>query len=570
MHVARVRRVHEGKEYVSVLLRQSYREGPKVKHRTLASLTALPATVVDAIERSLRGERLVPAGAAFRIVRSLAHGHVAAVLGTLRSLGLETLLDRRPSRQRDLAVALIAGRVVRPASKLATARLLGQTTLGEVMAVAGATEDELYGALDWLLARQDRVERALAARHLAAGSLVLYDLTSTYVEGSHCPLARHGYSRDHRPDRPQIEFGLLTDARGCPIAVEAFAGNTADPATVEAQVEKLRLRYGLTDIVLVGDRGMLTSARIERLREVDGIGWVSCLRSPAIRALVEAGDLQLGLFDEANLAEISSPAFPGERLVVCRNPALAAERARKREALLVDTETLLARVARLVERGRLRTAAAIGLRAGRVVDAKEMAKHFELDIGDGQFAYRRRADAIAAEAALDGLYVVRTSVGPERLDPATVVETYKRLAVVERDFRMLKGDDLAVRPIFHWREDRVRAHLFLCFLAAYVRWHLEQAWAPLLFRDETPPVRTDPVAPRDRSAGASRKDREHVTADGFPVHSFRTLMAELATLTRNRVVPAGTDERATFDVLTEATPLQARAFELVGVSPASL
>ena len=297
---------------------------------------------------------------------------------------------------------------------------------------------------------------------------------------------------------------------------------------------------------------------------------MSCLRSPAIRALVEAGDLQLGLFDETNLAEISSPAFPGERLVVCRNPALAAERARKREALLVDTETLLARVARLVSRGRLRSAAAIGLRAGRVIDAKKMAKHFELDIGDGQFAYRRKADAIAAEAVLDGLYVVRTSVGPERLDPAAVVETYKRLAVVERDFRMLKGDDLAVRPIFHWREDRVRAHLFLCFLAAYVRWHLEQAWAPLLFRDETPPVRTDPVAPRDRSTGASRKDREHVTADGFPVHSFGTLMAELATLTRNRVVPAGTDERVTFDVLTEATPLQARAFELVGVSPASL
>ena len=570
MHVARVRRVHAGKEYVSVLLRQSYREGHSVKHRTLASLTALPATVVDAIERSLRGERLVPAGAAFRIVRSLAHGHVAAVIGTLRSLGLETLLDRRPSRQRDLAVALVAGRVVRPASKLATARLLGVTTLGEVMAVAGATEDELYGAMDWLLARQARVERALAARHLAAGSLVLYDLTSTYVEGSHCPLARHGYSRDQRPDRPQIEFGLLTDARGCPIAVEAFAGNTADPATVEAQVEKLQRRYGLTDIVLVGDRGMLTSARIERLREVGGIGWVSCLRAPAVRRLVEAGDLQLGLFDETNLAEITSPEFPGERLVVCRNPALAAERARKREALLVDTETLLAAVARLVSRGRLRSAAAIGLRAGRAVDQKKMAKHFELDIGDGQFAYRRKADAIAAEAALDGLYVVRTSVRPERLDTAAVVETYKRLAVVERDFRMLKGDDLAVRPIFHWREDRVRAHLFLCFLAAYVRWHLEQAWAPLLFHDETPPERTDPVAPRERSAGAARKDREHVTADGFPVHSFGTLMAELATLTRNRVVPAGTDERATFDVLTEATPLQARAFELLGVSPASL
>ena len=570
MHVARVRRVHGGKEYVSVLLRQSYREGHSVKHRTLASLTALPATVIDAIERSLRGERLVPAGEAFRIVRSLAHGHVAAVLGMLRSLGLETLLDRRPSRQRDLAVALVAGRLVRPASKLATSRLLGVTTLGEVMAVAGATEDELYGAMDWLLARQDRVERALAARHLSAGSLVLYDLTSTYVEGSHCPLARHGYSRDHRPDRPQIEFGLLTDARGCPIAVEAFAGNTADPATVEAQVEKLRVRYGLTDIVLVGDRGMLTSARIERLRETGGIGWVSCLRAPAIRRLVDAGDLQLGLFDERNLAEITSPEFPGERLVVCRNPALAAERTRKREALLAATEDALGKVAASVDRGRLRDAAAIGLRAGRVVNAKKMAKHFELDIADGVFAYRRRTDAIAAEAALDGLYVVRTSVSEERLDAPAVVATYKRLSAVERDFRALKGDDLAVRPIFHWREDRVRAHLFLCFLAAYVRWHLEAAWAPLLFRDEAPPARHDPVAPPRRSAGAIAKERDHRTPDGLRVGSFRTLMAELATLTRNRVVPAGLGEEAAFDVLSEPTPLQARAFELIGVAPASV
>ena len=570
MHVARVRRVHEGREYVSVLLRQSYREGPKVKHRTLASLTALPATVVDAIERSLRGERLVVAGEALRIVRSLAHGHVAAVLGTLRRLGLEALLDRRPSRQRDLAVALVASRVVRRASKLATARLLGQTTLGEVLGVAGATEDELYGALDWLLERQARVERSLAARHLGAGSLVLYDVTSTYVEGSHCPLAAHGYSRDHRPDRAQIVFGLVTDERGCPIAVEAFSGNTADPATLETQIDKIRTRFGLTELVLVGARGMLTSARIERLREVGGIGWVSCLRAPALRRLVEAGDLQLGLFDETDLAEITSAEFPGERLVVCRNPVLAAERARKREALLVETETVLARVAAMVSRGRLKTAAAIGLRAGRVVDAKKMAKHVELTIADGVFAFERKEASIAQEAALDGLYVVRTSVSAERLGTSAVVETYKRLAAVERDFRALKGDDLAVRPIFHWREDRVRGHLFLCLLAAYVRWHLEAAWAPLLFRDESPPERTDPVGPRGRSAAARRKDRDHVTPDGFPVHSFGTLMSELATLTRNRVIPAGADERAAFEVLAEATPLQARAFELIGVSPASM
>jgi hypothetical protein len=570
MHVARVRRVHGEREYVSVLLRQSYREGSSVKHRTLASLTALPETVIDAIERSLRGERLVPAEAALRIRRSLPHGHVAAVLGMLRSLGLPALLDRRPSRMRDLAIALVAGRLIAPASKLATAALLGQSTLGACLGVEGADENELYGAMDWLLARQARVERALAARHLARGSLVLYDLTSVYVEGSHCPLARHGHSRDHRPDRPQIEFGLLTDSRGCPVAVEAFPGNTADPATVEAQIEKLRDRFGLTDIVLVGDRGMLTSARIERLREIGGIGWVSCLRAPAIRGLVEAGDLQLSLFDERDLAEITSPEFPGERLVVCRNPALAAERARKREALLVATEKALGTVAGMVGRGTLRTAAAIGLRAGRVVNEKKMAKHFELEVADGRFAFRRRTDAIAAEAALDGLYVVRTSVPAERLGTSAVVETYKRLSAVERDFRALKGDDLAVRPIFHWREDRVRAHLFVCFLGAYVRWHLEAAWAPLLYRDEAPRVRTDPVAPPERSVEALAKERNHRTPDGLRAGSFATLLAELATLTRNRVVPVGADERAAFDLPSEPTPLQARAFELIGVSPASV
>ncbi len=569
MHVARVRHVQGGREYTSILLRQSYRVGRQVKHRTLASLTALPPAVIDAIERSLRGERLVAAGDAFRIVRSLPHGHVAAVYGMLRALDLPTLLERRSSRERDLAVAMVVARLLAPCSKLATARTLGQSTLGQVLGVADATEDELYGALDWLLARQARVERALAARHLASGSLVLYDVSSTYVEGSHCPLAAYGHSRDHRPDRRQIVFGLVTDEAGCPVAVEAFAGNTADPATLEAQIEKVRTRFGLTDIVLVGDRGMLTSARIARLKELGGIGWVSCLRAPAIRSLVEAGDLQLSLFDERNLAEITSPEFPGERLVVCRNPALAAERARKREALLAATEAALATVARLVERGRLRSAAAVGLRAGRVVDAKKMAKHIELDIAERHFAYRRRIDAIAAEAALDGLYVVRTSVGPERLDTAAVVETYKRLSAVERDFRALKGDDLLVRPIFHHREDRVRAHLFLCFLAAYVRWHLEAAWAPLLYRDEIPPPRVDPVGLPERSAAAIAKERDHRTPDGFPVHSFATLLAELATLTRNRVVPAGADEGAAFQILAEPTPLQARAFELIGVSPAA-
>jgi len=570
MHVVRVVSRQGGREYTSTLLRNSYREDGKVKKQTLANLSHLPEPLIELIRAWLAGERFLAVGETLPIRRSLPHGHVAAVLGLTRSLGLPGMLDRRPSRMRDLAIALVAARLVAPASKLATAALLGQSTLGAACGVEGADENELYAAMDWLTTRQDRVERSLAARHLGAGSLVLYDLSSVYMEGSHCPLARHGHSRDHRPDRPQIEFGLLTDERGCPVAVEAFPGNTADPATVEAAVEKLRVRFGLTELVLVGDRGMLTQARIERLRETGGIGWVSCLRAPAIRRLVDAGDLQLGLFDERNLAEITSPEFPGERLVVCRNPVLAAERSRKREALLAATEEALARVAASVRRGRLRTAAAIGLRAGRVVNTKKMAKHVELDIADGVFAFRRRTEAIAAEAALDGLYVVRTSVPAERLDSAAVVETYKRLSAVERDFRAFKGDDLAIRPIFHWREDRVRSHLFVCFLAAYVRWHLEQAWAPLLFRDEAPPVRTDPVAPPERSGEAIAKERHHRTPDGLRVGSFATLMAELATLTRNRVVPAGLGVEAAFDVLSEPTLLQARAFELIGVSPGSV
>jgi len=553
---------------VSVLLRQSYRDGARVKHRTLASLTALPPAVVEVIERTLRGETLVSAGGGgLRIIRSLPHGHVAATLGMLRSLGLERILGRRSSRLRELAIALIVARVLAPASKLATARGLSATTLAADLAVEGADEDELYGALDWLLGRQPAVERALAARHLGPGSLVLVDVTSTYVEGRCCPLATHGYSRDHRADRAQVVFGLVTDAQGCPVAVEAFPGNTADPATLEAQLTKLRDRFGLTEFVLVGDRGMLTSARIARLREIGGIGWVSALRAPAIRGLAEEGTLQLSLSDERDLVEIVSPDFPGERLVVCRNPVLAAERARKREALLSATETDLARIAASVARGTLRDAAAIGLRAGRVIDARKMAKHFQFVIADGVFSYQRRTDAIAAEAALDGLYVIRTSLPAERLDAPGVVLTYKRLSAVERDFRALKTSGLEVRPIHHWREDRVRAHLFLCLLAAYVRWHLERAWAPLLFRDEAPPARLDAVAPPERSAAAHAKDRLHRTPDDLPVHSFRTLLAELGTLTRNRVVLGGADERAAFELLAEATPLQARALGLIGVSP---
>jgi len=570
MHVVTVVSRQGGREYTTTLLRNSYREDGKVKKQTLANLTHLPEPLVELIRGFLRGERYLPAGEAVRITRSLPHGHVAAVLGLARSLGLPGLLDRQPSRMRDLGLALVVARLAKPASKLATTSLLANTTLGACLGVAGADENELYAAMDWLLERQAKVEAALARRHLEPGALVLYDLSSTYVEGRHCELARFGYSRDHRPDRPQVEFGLLTDARGCPIAVEAFPGNTADPATLDSQLEKLRTRFGLASVVLVGDRGMLTSARIERLRETGGLGWVSCLRGPAIRRLVDAGDLQLSLFDQHNLAEITSPEFPGERLVVCRNPALATERARKREELLAATEAALARVAAMVARGTLRSEAAIARRVGRVENAKKMAKHFVLEIGEGTFAYRRDEAAIRAEAALDGLYVVRTSVTADRLAAAAVVETYKRLSSVERDFRALKGDDLQVRPIFHWKADRVRAHLFICFLAAYLRWHLEAAWAPLLFRDEEPPARTDPVVPRDRSESARAKEADKVTPDGLRVGSFTTLMAELATLTRNRVVLAGVDEAAAFELLAEPTPLQARAFALIGVTPGSV
>jgi hypothetical protein len=551
-----------------VLLRQSYREDGRVRHRTLASRTALPPTAVDALERALRGETLVPAaGGGLRIIRSLPHGHVAAALGMLRALGLERTLDRRPSRMRDLAVALIVARILAPASKLATARGLGATTLAAELGVEGATEDELYGALDWLLARQPAVERALARRYLVPGGLVLLDVSSTWMEGRCCPLAAHGYSRDHRADRPQVVFGLLTDAEGRPVAVEAFRGNTADPGTLEAQLVKLRDRFGLERFVLVGDRGMLTSARIERLRELGGIDWVSALRAPAIRGLVEEGTLQLSLFDERDLVEIASPDFPGERLVVCRNPVLAAERARKREELLAATEVELGRIAAAVERGTLRDAAAIGLRVGRIRDRHRMAKHLELAIAEGSFTFVRRTDAITAEAALDGLYVIRTSVGPDDLDAPGVVLAYKRLAAVERDFRALKTSELEVRPVHHWREDRVRAHLFLCMLAAHVRWHLERAWAPLLFRDEAPPERTDAVAPPPRSTAARAKEGTHRTPDGLPVHGFRSLLAELGTLTRNRVVLAGSDERSAFDILAEATPLQARALALAAAPP---
>jgi hypothetical protein len=568
VHVATTRRHYKGKTYETHLLRRSVREGGKVRTETLGNISHLPAELIELVRRGLAGERFLPADG-FEIARSLPHGGVVAVLGLLRSLDLERLIDRRASRARDLVVAMIVARLLAPGSKLATTRRWGQSTLAETLAVADATEDELYDAMDWLLARQARIEAGLAKRHLGPGALVLYDLTSTWVEGRHCPLAKHGHSRDGRPGTLQIEYGLITDVEGRPVAVEVVPGDTADPTTVPAAVTKLQDRFGLAEVVLAGDRGMLTSARIESLRE-RGLGWISSLRAPAIRSLVEGGSLQLGLFDERGLAEISSPDYPGERLVVCRNPLLAEERARKRAELLAATEAKLAPIVARVAAGRLRGADRIGLAAGRVVDRYKMAKHFALDISDDHLVVTRKEDAITAETALDGLYVLRTSVPAERLEAPDVVRAYKRLSRVERAFRGLKAVDLAVRPIHHRTADRVRAHVFLCLLAYYVQWHLERAWAPLLFRDEERPELPDPVAPAMRSEAALAKARTQRLPDDTAVHSFGTLLAELATLTRNRVVPVGAPDEAAFEIVAIPTPLQARALSLLGLTPSSV
>jgi hypothetical protein len=481
----------------------------------------------------------------------------------MRGLGLARLLAARPRRERELALALIASRVLDPCSKLATVRSWQGSTLAQDLGVADASEDELYRTMDWLLGRQRAIERRRAERHLAAGGLVLYDLTSVVIKGQHCPLARHGYSRDGRRGTLQVEFGLITDREGRPVAVDVFEGNVADPSTVAAQVDRLKQRFGLSEVVLVGDRGMLTSARIESLQQVEGLHWISALRSPQIRRLVEGGALQLSLFDERNLAEIVSEQFPGERLVVCKNPLLAEERARKREELLLATERELERVVQAVEAGRLRGQDAIGLRVGRVLGRFKVGKHFRLAIGADRFSYEREQERIAAEAALDGIYIIRSNVAADRLTGEELVRSYKLLAEVERGFRTLKSIDLQVRPVYHHLADRVRAHIFLCMLAYSVRWQLERAWAPLLFRDEQPPPREDPVAPARRSEQALAKAHTQRLADGSPVHSFRSLLRELATLTRNTVRLAGSPH--TFEKLATPTPLQQRALDLLGL-----
>lgn len=577
VHVATTTRRYKGKVYRTHLLRRSFREGKSVKHETLGNLSHLPEHVIDLIRRSLRGEDLVPAGDAFQVESTLPHGHVAAVLGTLRELGLDRLLESRRSRRRDLVAAMVAARVCRPSSKLAAAAVFKDaSSLSDTLGLGDVDVDELYAAMDWLLGRQSAVEANLVRRHLRTGSLVLYDLTSTWFEGRSCPLARVGYSRDGRPNSLQIVIGLLADREGRPLAVEVFPGNTADPSTVPAQVERLMLRHGLERVVVVGDRGTLTQARIRLDLQPRGLGWVTSLRAPAVRKLAASGTLQMSLFDQRGLAEITDcPDYPGERLIVCLNPLLRDERARKRDQLLRATERELDRIALAAARPRrpLKGREKIGLRVGRVLGRFKMAKHFHLEIGDASFRYRRNQEMIDAEADLDGVYVVRTNVAASEMDPAQTVQTYKDLSLIERAFRCLKTVDLNVRPIHHRLEERVRAHVFLCMLAYYVEWHMRRALAPLLFDDQEPEagreLRPSVVAPAQKSPGAKAKASAKKTPDGLPVHSFQGLLAHLATLCRCRVsAPLG--DGIEFVQYTSATELQRRAFQLLGFSPTQL
>ena len=563
----------------AILLRESYRQDGKVKTRTLANITHLAAQQIAALRSALDGSLAAPATPlpdSFLISRSLPHGHVAAVLGCLRRLQLDSILDPVPSRQRDLVIAMIVARIIEPASKLATARGLHCDTLhhslGETLHLDSADETELYQAMDWLLPQQARIEQALAKRQLSQGGLVLYDLTSTYFEGRHCPLAKLGHSRDDKSGTPQIVFGLLTNAAGCPVAVEVFAGNTSDPKTVATQVDKLRQRFGLSDMVLIGDRGMITSARIrEDLPASHGIQWISALRATQIQKLAAGGQLQMSLFDKTDLVEIAHLDFPGERLIACLNPLLAEERARKRPELLTATEKQLEKIAAATQRPKrpLRGKPNIGLRAGKVVNRYKMGKHFQLRIEEDSFHFERKTANIEREQNLDGIYVIRTSVKKEVLSSQQVVASYKSLSGVERAFRSLKTVDLQVRPIHHRLPDRVRAHILLCVLAYYLEWHMRQLLAPILFDDDDKPqaqaARASIVAPAQRSTAAKLKALTKQTTDGSKVHSFQTLIGDLATIVKNRIQPAD-KSIAAFDMLTQPTVIQQRALDLLGVS----
>jgi DDE family transposase len=574
MHVARVparyvTKSGEVRRYESVLLRRTYREGGKVKHQTLANLSQLPEQAVAAMEAALKGAPLVTADAAVSITRSLPHGHVAAVMAMAGKLGLPALLGP-PGRMRDLALALIVSRVVRPASKLSTLTWWGDVTLGEDLGAVSASTDEIYAAMDWLADRQPAIEKKLAARHLGEqanpGRMALFDLSSSWMEGRHCPLAARGYSRDGKKGKLQIEYGMLTDPHGRPVAVRVFAGNTADPAAFVDIVKVVRDTFGLHKLVMVGDRGMITSARIDALRAHPNntLGWLTTLRAPAIKKLVVAGVLQPTLFDEQDLAEISHPDYPDERLVACRNPLLAAERARKRGELLDATQLLLDQIANRVAAGTLVGADQIGLKVGEVLNKYKVGKHFNIQITDTSLAIARRQEQIDAEAALDGIYVLRTDQPAEALDTAGVVTSYKNLSRLERDFRWIKVDDLDLRPVYHRLEDRVKAHVLICMLACYLLWHLRKAWAPLTFTDEHPPARTNPVAPAQRSRGAQLKAHHQHDQAGNPYRRFGDLLDHLATLTRNQVRFANSD--TTIPILAEPTPNQRRAFDLIGTA----
>jgi hypothetical protein len=560
----------------AILLRESYRADGKVRKRTLCNLSDWPAAYIEGLRGVLKGGTVIPAERdAFTVIRTLPHGHVAAALGTARKIGLDRILGPDGNRCRDLVLALLLARILDPASKLATARGLSPTTaassLGEMLGLGEVDEDELYAALDWLLERQPAIERVLAKRHLSSGTLVLYDVSSSYMEGRCCPLAKRGYSRDGRRGTLQIVYGLLCAPDGCPVAIEVFEGNTADPMTLAAQVDKLKRRFQLEHVVLVGDRGMITQARITEDITSAGLDWITALRAPAIKALLESGALQLSLFDQRDMASITAPEFPGERLVVCRNPDLAAQRDRKRAELLAATEGDLTRIQTAVTRRRdpLRGTAEIALAVGAVINRHKMAKHFALDISDTSLSFARKDTEIAAEAATDGIYVVRTSLPVESFDDATTVRSYKSLALVERAFRCIKTVDLQVRPVYHWLADRVRAHVFLCMLAYHLEWHMRQRLAPMLFDDPdkhtAEALRTSVVAQAQRSPAAVTKQTTGLTPDGLPVHSFRSLLADLATLARNTVTTAITPDYP-ITVLTRPTSIQQKAFALLGIT----
>jgi len=560
----------------AILLRESYREHGRVRKRTLCNLSDWPVAHIEGLRGVLKGGTVIAAERdAFSVTRTLPHGHVAAALGTARKIGLDRVLGPDGDRCRDLVLALLVSRILDPASKLATARALSPATatssLGEMLRLGAVDEDELYIALDWLLERQPAIETALAKRHLNSGTLVLYDVSSSYMEGRCCPLAKRGYSRDGRKGTLQITYGLLCAPDGCPIAIEVFDGDTADPMTLATQIEKLKQRFRLDRVVMVGDRGMITQARITDEIKSAGLDWITALRAPAIKGLLQSGALQLSLFDQRDMASITTSDFPDERLVVCRNPDLAAERSRKREELLVATERDLARIQAAVVRRRapLRGAAEIALAVGAVINRHKMAKHFEINISAEAFNFARKTAEIAAEAAIDGIYVVRTNLPAETCDDATTVRSYKSLALVERAFRCLKTADLQIRPVYHWLADRVRAHVLLCMLAYYLEWHMRQGLAPMLFEDadkqaaET--LRTSVVAQAQRSPAAVQKQTTKSTPDGLPVHSFQTLLADLATIAQNTIVTAITP-RYPLTMVTRPTPTQHKAFQLLGLS----